>query len=89
MATCTKGSCQDEAASDSVRCPKHRDEQKARNAKYQGRSSAAATRSYTKRQPTQAVSNGDGSATDLDAAIVRLESQLAVLREAKTILEVR
>lgn len=37
MARCRRGSCRDEAADDSVQCPKHRDLQRAANAKYNGR----------------------------------------------------
>lgn len=34
---CTARGCQDDAASDSVKCPHHRDVQRVRNANYQGR----------------------------------------------------
>ena len=54
MARCTKGSCPDEAADDSVRCPKHRDMQRASNEHYQGRAGSAAgkpKRKYTRRLP--------------------------------------
>lgn len=56
---CTKGSCEDESAEDSVRCPKHRDLQRAQNAKFQGRAVSHAPtvdpvklkRKYTRRIP--------------------------------------
>lgn len=54
MARCTKGKCPEEAADDSVRCSKHRDEQRASNAKYQGRmlpDAGRPKRKYTRRQP--------------------------------------
>jgi len=54
MAQCTKNNCPDEAASDSVRCPKHRDQQRIANAKSQGRTlpdAAASPRRYTRRIP--------------------------------------
>ena len=55
MARCTKGKCPDDAAEDSVRCPKHRDEQRARNAKFNGRADPGkSTRKYVRRrQPDQ------------------------------------
>jgi len=54
MAKCTKGSCQDDAADDSVLCPKHRDQKARSNAKYQGRmqpDSGRVKRKYTRRTP--------------------------------------
>lgn len=53
MAKCSKASCHDEAADDSVRCPTHRDQQRAYNAKYQGRAApdgGSVTRTDTKRR---------------------------------------
>lgn len=51
---CTKKNCGAPAADDSVRCPKHRDMQRAHNAKFQGRTlpaSATLKRKYTRRTP--------------------------------------
>jgi hypothetical protein len=58
MARCSKGLCPEEAAEDSVRCPKHRDMQRLSNAKSQGRAlpeDGKTTRTYTKRPSTQLV----------------------------------
>lgn len=66
MARCTKGQCPDEAAEDSVRCPKHRDMQRAYTAKFQGRALPAGgkpKRKYTRRQPV-------GSAAPTAVALV-------------------
>lgn len=46
--TCTKGTCAEEAAEDSVQCPTHRDAQRASNEKFQGREGRP-KRKYTRR----------------------------------------
>ena len=55
MARCTKKNCPEEAAADSVRCPKHRDMKRVKNAKANGRTLppgiATTTRKYTRRIP--------------------------------------
>lgn len=54
MSKCSIASCHDEAADDSVRCPTHRDQQRAYNAKYQGRAAPKTgnpKQKYTRRNP--------------------------------------
>lgn len=117
---CTKPSCHNEAAEDSVLCPKHRDAQRASNEKFKGRAGKP-KRTYTRRnslgggtalsveatmpatrthapitlaEPT--IVNGhpprrvdlDGQVlTVLDGLIAQRETELAMLRGTKEILE--
>lgn len=97
---CTKKSCPDESAEDSVRCPKHRDMQRAQNAKYLGRALTSPTRTYTKKSTTEAMPthhttmpvparrvdlNGN-ALTLMDRAITSLEIELATLKSAREIM---
>jgi hypothetical protein len=81
---CTKGKCQDESADDSVRCPKHRDEQRASNARFQGRSTPAVgkpKRSYTRRIPL-----GGGTASNaLSTLPAKLAYATITLAEPRTV----
>lgn len=96
--TCTKGLCENEAAEDSVMCPKHRDLKKAMNARYQGKDGKP-KRAYHRRAvvaqepgpcpgpvPGEVVPVPAGALADLDEAIAARKADLAVLERAKEIL---
>lgn len=46
---CTKKGCEDGAAEDSVQCARHRDIQREKNAKYQGRADGISARAHKPR----------------------------------------
>jgi len=70
--SCTRKGCHADAASDSVQCPKHRDQQRAANARFQGRPLVLAPSAQSK--AVQKVAQGGARHTRMPARVTAISN---------------